>query len=190
MAASTAGLAAFGWIGVLLDRYLFPMVPVAAVLLLRAAREPAQFARSRAFAQATLVWLAASAVIIAANSFAYDAARWRAGERAVAIGYDPERVDAGYEWVGDHPSTDGYPVYSMFGRNLDATLLASYKACAVVSNSPLTEASVHLILMDGGAYRQFLFFGPDEPLYLYGVTADGCPPPPTAQRVSPQPGAP
>ncbi len=36
------------------------------------------------------------------------------------------------------------------------------------------------MLEDRSAYRQYLFVGPDEPLYLYGSTAPGCPAPPTA----------
>jgi len=34
--------------------------------------------------------------------------------------------------------------------------------------------------VDRSAYLQFLFFGPAEPLYLYGALVDGCPPPPAA----------
>jgi hypothetical protein len=30
--------------------------------------------------------------------------------------------------------------------------------------------------VDRSAYLQFLFFGPAEPLYLYGALVDGCPP--------------
>ena len=42
------------------------------------------------------------ALVLAANSFAYDAARYREGEAAVAMGYTAQTVDAGYEWVGTH----------------------------------------------------------------------------------------
>ncbi len=39
---------------------------------------------------------------ITLNAFSYDAARWRAGERAVAAGFPASRVDTGFEWVGMH----------------------------------------------------------------------------------------
>ena len=98
-----AELVLYSLLGGLFDRYLYPMVPVAAILLLRSA-QPLRFGRSHAFAHGAFAWLIASALIIAANSFAYDAARHREGEAAVALGYDAQTVDAGYEWVGTHGS--------------------------------------------------------------------------------------
>ena len=64
---------------------------------------PLRVSRSLVFACGATAWLAVSAFLIAANSFAYDAARWRAGEAAVAIGYNPVTVDAGLGMgAGDH----------------------------------------------------------------------------------------
>ena len=78
---------------------------MAAILLLRGPAQASGLGRSRAFAHAAFAWLAASAFVIAANSFAYDAARWHAeGEAAVALGYEAATIDAGYEWVGYHAS--------------------------------------------------------------------------------------
>jgi 4-amino-4-deoxy-L-arabinose transferase-like glycosyltransferase len=162
-----------------LDRYLYPMVPAAAILLLQEAAQPSRFGMSRALAQAAFAWLVASAVIIAANSFAYDAARWRAGDEAVAMGYDARTVDAGYEWVGYHASgaRSGSGTY---GLSWYDDVFLAHRPCAVVSNSPLNIGALRLIRVDRAAYLQYLFFGPAEPLYLYGSLADGCPPPPAA----------
>ena len=83
------------------------MVPVAAILLLAGPPSASRLGRSRALSHAAFAWLAVSAFVIAANSFAYDAARYRAGEAAVAMGYDARTVDAGYDWVGYHASGAG-----------------------------------------------------------------------------------
>ncbi len=95
-----AELALYSAIGAVYDRYLFPMVPVVATLMLRRGSQPFALGRSHAFAHGAFVWLVASAFIIALNSFAYDTARYREGQAAVAMGYDASTVDAGYEWVG------------------------------------------------------------------------------------------
>jgi hypothetical protein len=162
------------------DRYLYPLVPAAAILLLRGPAQPSRFGRSRAFAHAAFAWLAASAFVIAANSFAYDAARNRGGEAAVAMGYDARTVDAGYEWVGYHASGVGNSGSGTYGLTWYDDDFLSYRPCAVLSNSPLDGGAFRLIRVDRSAYLQYLFFGPAEPLYLYGALADGCPPPPAA----------
>jgi hypothetical protein len=162
-----------------LDRYLFPMVPAAAILLLRGSAEPSRFGRSHAFSHAAFAWLVVSAFVIATNSFAYDAARYRAGEAAVAMGYDARTVDAGYDWVGYHASAAGNSGSGTDGLMwYDDAMLA--RPCAVLSNSPLDLVAFRLIHINRSAYLQYLFFGPDEPLYLYGALANGCPPPPAA----------
>jgi len=102
----------------------------------------------------------------------------------VAMGYDARTVDAGYEWVGFHATGSGSPGSGPGG--LDSTngatwykgVLTAVNPCAVLSNSPLDTRNLRLISVDRSAYRQYLFFGAAEPLYLYGVLADGCPLPP------------
>ena len=42
-----------------------------------------------------------------------------------------------------------------------------------------------LIRSDGAAYRNYLFFGSGEPLYLYGSTGPGCPALPQAALARP-----
>jgi hypothetical protein len=178
--AYAAELVAFASISGVFDRYLFLLVPVAAILLVRGPAQPSHFGRSQALSHAAFAWLVASAFIIAANSFAYDAARFRGGEAAVAMGYDAQTVDAGYEWVGYHASGAEEPGSGAYGLNWYDDFWSSYRPCAVLSNSPLDDGTFRLIHADRSAYLQFLFFGPAEPLYLYGAVVDGCPPPPAA----------
>jgi 4-amino-4-deoxy-L-arabinose transferase-like glycosyltransferase len=180
LVAYAAELAAFVSVGSIFDRYLYPMVPAAAILLLRGSAQPSPFGRSRAFAHAAFAWLAASAFVIAANSFAYDAARYRAGETAVAMGYEAGTVDAGYEWVGYHASGGVRSGSGGYGLTWYDDGLSSQRPCAVLSNSPLDKGAFRLIRVDRSAYLNYLFFGPAEPLYLYGALADRCPPPPAA----------
>ena len=163
----------------LYDRFLYPLVPIAGILLLRQPVRIPLGSRSLAFSHAAIAWLAVTAFVIAANSFSYDAARWREGEAAVALGFDAKTVDAGYEWVGYHSSSvasSGSGTYDLTWYD-DALLPAP--PCAVLSSSRLDDGARRLIRVNTAAYRQYLFFGPEEPLFLYGATADGCPPLPS-----------
>ena len=65
-------------------------------------------------------------------------------------------------------------------------MLMSSRPCAVLSNTPLEGGAFRLIRADRSGYLQYLFFGPAEPLYLYGVLGDGCPQPPAATEAEPQ----
>ena len=178
--AYAAELIGFASVYGIWDRYLYLLVPAAAILLLRGRDQPSRFGRSLAFSHAAFVWLAVSAFVIAANSFAYDAARWREGDVAVAMGYSAGTVDAGYEWVGYHAVGVGAPEDGDRGRGWFEDLMWPNPACATLRNSPLEGNAPRLIRVNRTAYRQFLFFGPAEPLYLYGVETDACPQPPAA----------
>ncbi len=172
-------LVLYAFVGGLFDRYLYPMIPVAAILLLRRASQPFASGWSHALAHGAFAWLALSAFVIAANSFAYDAARNREGEVAVAMGYDPQTVDAGYEWVGAYGSGTKDPFHPT-GINWWEGIWTSFRPCAVLSNSPVELDGYRLIRVNPSAYKQYLLFGPDQGLYLYGASMDGCPTPPPA----------
>ena len=175
LVAYAAGLVVVASVSYPFDRYLYPMVPAAAILLLREPALAPAFGRSQAFSHAAFAWLAVTAFVIAANSFAYDAARYRNGEAAVAMGYDALTVDAGYEWVGYHATGHEELGSGAYGLTEYDDLWSSFRPCAVLSNSPLDVSALTLIRVDRSAYLNYLFFGPPEPLYLYGSTADGCP---------------
>ncbi len=160
-----------------LDRYLYPMIPAAAIILLR---ETAGRVRrgTRPLQYAALAWLGASAILITTNSFAYDAARWRAGEAAVALGYAPATVDAGYDWVGFHAGMHANVVRPALGVAWYDDMFMTSPPCAYVSNDRLPVPGFVLLRTDSAAYRLYLYVGPGQPLYLYGSTAAGCPAPP------------
>ena len=175
LALTSVELVVFSAIGEILDRYLFPLVPAAAILLVGVRQPAIQLGRSHAASHAAIAWLGASALVIALNSFAYDAARYRAGESAMSMGFSAETIDAGYEWVGYHsagvtPNADHRSAETWYYE-----LLPASPPCAVVSNDALADPSMKLISVDLSAYRQYLFFGPPEPLYFYRVVSGGCP---------------
>ncbi|MBA2719590.1 MAG: glycosyltransferase family 39 protein [Chloroflexi bacterium] len=178
--AYAAGLAVFGSFFPLYDRYLYPLIPPAAVLLLHPFGTQARQVRSEAFSHAALAWLALSAILIAANSFAYDATRYRAGEAAVTLGYAAQTIDVGPEWVEFHASGQQSAGIHDYGLTDYDDRWPSFRPCAVLSNSPLDIPGFQLIREDEAAYRNYLFFGAGEPLYLYGATGPGCPAPPQA----------
>jgi hypothetical protein len=81
------------------DRYLLPVV--FGLALVAALRYREALAWSRAGAGALVLLGVLGAASVAAGN-AFDVARWRAGEAAVAQGVAAGAVDAGYEWVGRH----------------------------------------------------------------------------------------
>jgi hypothetical protein len=178
-----AELAAYAPLGNLFDRYLYPLMPVAAILLLRGT-SPVGVTRSHAAAHGALAWLAGSAFLIAANSFAYDAARTRAGESAVAMGYPADTIDAGYEWTGTHATRPVVPKVVLHGWMPYDEHLAAAQPCVILSNSPLADDAMRLIRTDADAYRQYLLFGPAQPLHLYAVLTPECPTPPAEESAA------
>jgi 4-amino-4-deoxy-L-arabinose transferase-like glycosyltransferase len=171
-----AELILYGIVGGLFDRYLYPMVPVAAILILRRAPNPLGTDRSHALAHGAFAWLVISAFVLTANSFAYDAARYREGNEAVAMGYGATTVDAGYEWIGSHGSgAEG--AFNPTGVRWWEAIWPSFRACTILSNSPLEIPAYTLIRENQAAYQQYLFFGPAQPLFLYGAAMEGCPAP-------------
>lgn len=172
-----AELALYAFVGGVFDRYLYPMVPVAAILILRRAAGPLGVGRSHAFAHGALAWLIVSSVVLTANSFAYDTARYREGEAAVAMGYTAQTVDAGYEWVGIHGIGPMKPEFIPTEVNWWDDVWPSFRACAILSSSPVEIPAYKLVRVNRAAYKQFLIFGPDQSLYLYGATMEGCPAP-------------
>jgi hypothetical protein len=185
---SVGGLVAFAAVYGVWDRYLYPLVPAIAILILGWRPEAFRFGRSVVFSQAAFSWLALSAFVLAANSFAYDAARWREGEAAVAMGYDARTVDAGYEWVGYHAIGAGGQGGGDRGQAWFEHLMVPAPLCVIVSNSPPDSAeplldkglvpvagNYSLLSVNPTAYRLYLFFGEAEPLYLYKAVGASCP---------------
>jgi hypothetical protein len=180
------GLVAFGLVASMFDRYLWPLaVPLGALLLLRSGAADASrtgaadaaVARRVGLGVAAFVMtvLAATSVALLLNSDAFDVARWRMGEFAVASGHARNTVDAGMEWVGYNArgTADVGVVPTPREMWYDAWW-PSFRLCAIVSSSPLDIPGFRLEHADIQAYRLLLFGGPEEPLYLYGVAGPGC----------------
>jgi hypothetical protein len=123
-----------------------------------------------------LVAFAGASLALLVNRAAYDVARWNAGEALVAAGYPAERVDVGYEWVGDHASEIVIPDRGPgAGERWYQLIVPDYRPCAVVSSSSLEDAALRQSSVDPAAYRLLLIAGPEVPLYVYRTDAQDCP---------------
>lgn len=180
VALHAGGLVAVDVAQDLFDRYLWPLVPVVAILLLRglpAARSRLVAAGARAGAALATGGLLLATLAITANSIAYDGALRRMARAAVELGYDPATVDGGLPWVGeratadrrlDPPNPRGITAY---GR-----AWPSLRTCALVSSDADPPIAFEVVVIRPGAYRLLGIAGPNVGLALHGSTAGDCPP--------------
>ena len=141
------GLVAAAFVdGNLYDRYLWPAVVPAAVLLVTRSRTagptPAQRYRVAGLAAAALVCLA-----LTADSDAFDGALWHAGNTAVAGGYPAASVDAGFAWTGAHAVGDveANPSSVPPGRSWWSAMSGRLTTCVEVASSPLGAPGLRLL---------------------------------------------
>jgi hypothetical protein len=179
--ASAVGLVAVGTGNLpLFDRYALGLVPFAAGLVLahrttsrrptgsggptpptppgRSARRAAEVVAVVVFALLGLWW--------SADSAAFDAARWRAGEQAEALGYPADRIDAGFEWRNAHRAAGATPTAP---SEHDADACVRVESDADGSREPAADTEV-LFTVDLG--RPFRHTGP---LRVVSTGAAGCP---------------
>ena len=113
----SAGTIALGSTSILFDRYVWPLALPLAILLLRPP-EPSPSTDGAGSRQGPVASMAGSRPAAycertrrghgddesgpAPGRAAFAGARWRMGEEAVRLGFAPETVDAGLEWVGFH----------------------------------------------------------------------------------------
>jgi hypothetical protein len=147
-AAASANAYAFVG-GALFDRYLWPAVLGAAILLLS---RPGPLVPvpgwRRVVAGVWLLALVSVSLLGTVEEHTYDVARWDAGEIAVRAGLDPSQVDAGFEWVGWH--YDG----AAFGPG-DLKISAPHRPyllffagvgnCEFVASSKVVEPGVRIV---------------------------------------------
>ena len=183
------GISAWSFVFPAYDRYLWPLVlPLVTLLLMphveaESANTGETKLGSRIFRGASV---GASAVLLLAfasmslglllNADAFDTARWRMGEKAVAGGANAATVDAGFEWVTFYATGLAVHAPAPALGGMYETRWPSFHLCELVSNSPLTNPELTLVDTSTNAYKLFLFGGPQETLYLYRVQGQqSCP---------------
>jgi hypothetical protein len=194
--SSGLGIALYGLVGSMIDRYAWPIIPPIAALLLAARptsvvaeisvvpEDPGQrHSNVRGSRSVVAVVVAFGCVAVLGvmglafllNSAAFDGARWRAGEALVTAGVPAESVDAGFEWVGNH--SPGFATYVHTVRALTwwAAMWPSFHMCGLVSSQPQNVPGGKLVSIDVEAYRLILLGGSQEPLYTYRIKGPGCP---------------
>ena len=188
--ATVGGVIAFGLVGTLWDRYIWPVIPPLAALILVARPrpmaspetpvEPGSGGRARILASVTVGSLVAILGVTAAmfllNSAAFDSARWRAGEALVRQGVPASTIDAGFEWVGYHAVEPARTGNRQSTPDWWVQLFPSFTTCGVVSSAPLELTGARLVTTDPVSYRLLLLTGLEQPLYQYRLSGPGCPP--------------
>jgi hypothetical protein len=173
----------------LFDRYLWPFafacsVMVVANSLCVPALAVTAASPHRARAASWLIGVVAAAATallvlvtgaLTVNADSYDWARWRAGELAVKAGVGPARVDAGFEWVGDHTGEDAISNRHVAAAPLYETgydqMYPGFRDCAFVSGSPWSGPDLRLLRTT--TYNE-VGVAVQEHLYVYLVKAPGC----------------
>lgn len=179
---ATAGIAAFGLVYPIYDRYLWPATPAIAALLLYVPRR----LRSSRLASSGFKWtprllilaqvpaLTAISVVMLLNSNAFDSARWRAGQELVARGNDPRTIDAGFEWLGTYPAGSATPTNPVVGAtNWWQGWWRDFRMCAAVASID-TVHGLRLVKTLPVGYQLFLFTGPQIPFYLFERDDPSC----------------
>jgi 4-amino-4-deoxy-L-arabinose transferase-like glycosyltransferase len=168
------GLTAYGLRFRVFDRYYWLLIPVVATLLMYGPATPRLKLTIGASATAVFGVLSIVALIFMLNSFAFDSARWRAGERLVQLGVRPEDVDAGYEWVGFHQPALPHDSEILPTQTFYEWFWLGRRECGIVSSQK--EGPAGAVFVGTVGYSLFLGAGPDELLYLYRATSPGCAP--------------
>ena len=168
------------WNGALFDRYTWSLIFSGSWLLL-CRPLPRSLPRRLTEVRQVLGTLAvvvafATALLLTVNSAAFDHARWRAAEQAVAAGTPADQIDGGIEWDGYHATAidqDGLPAITDPLVSWWSHMTAMPKVCIVITASPVTSAlgveigTVH--------WRPWLVAGTAN-LHVYRLHAPACPP--------------
>lgn len=178
-ALAVAGTGAIGQ-GIF-DRYLLALVPgVLAAVLARdtnghsAGQDPSR-ALSRIAAVASVVGVLVLSMLLAANAYAFDIARWHAAEQIARKGIPAFRIDAGLEWLGwhsPHGVINRYPARRDDGFE---PMFSHSLSCIVLSSAPLGRIGARRKWSAEREYRYqtFLLAG-SAVLYVYATHARGC----------------
>ena len=177
---AAGGLALVSLVLPVFDRYLWPILPPLAAILMadppagsRAVETPSHWAwMTGAAAIADVGLLAIVAGIFMTNTNAFDAARWTAGDRLVSAGISANQIDAGYEWVGFHATQTPDPTAPEPGPIWYRGWWRGFEACGVASSGPVDLEDG--VLVGKVPYRLELVVGPVVELWLYKIESSAC----------------
>jgi 4-amino-4-deoxy-L-arabinose transferase-like glycosyltransferase len=138
-----------------LDRFVWPVTLVVGLLLFAfylfegrklPTRQPSLWSQHANLGGAVLwVCLAVTAIALSVNSATYYAALWRGGQMAVSRGVSAATVDAGFDWVGTYASSPADPARGKGYASGYPHYFASFRQCAVVSDSRFVGTRLRLI---------------------------------------------
>ena len=180
------GVVAYGGVLIVFDRYLWPLVPALALILVvpvtasRRVGPPKPAAAVSARRPLTLAPLAFTALTAAlsltvmANAFAFDGARWRAGNDLVAAGVNPSAIDAGFEWMGYHSVGRARLAHPVATDPPYRGWWPDTPICGWVTTASEQPAPARLIAVE--RYPLYLVGGELAPLYAYAIPSAACRP--------------
>ena len=116
--------------------------------------------------------LASLSLVYLMNSLSFGAARWDAGEHLVSVGLRADQIDAGYEWMGYHATSQGDPTLSRSSRPFYRSWWPTFTQCGLMTS--VAHAPPDSELVETIHYNLNLVFGPTETLYLYRMLTKEC----------------
>ncbi len=160
------------------DRYLLPTVIGLAILALDTAVAPAWRPRRLAVAAVAFVPLLLLGIIGATDTQDLLELRWAGGDRLVQLGYQPDQIDAGFDWVGYHYPGTARPDHVVanppdYPPATYDSYFPAFRRCAFVSPVPVTPPPNFSLVDTVSGHR--LFGLESATFYLYGVPTPTAP---------------
>jgi hypothetical protein len=160
------------------DRYLLPTVIGLAIVALDTAVAPSWRPRRLALAAAVFVPLLLLGVVGATDTQDLLDLRWASGDRLVQLGYRPEQIDAGFDWIGYHYPGSARPDIVVanppdYPPATYDSYFPTFRRCAFVSPVPVTPPPNFQLVGTKSGHR--LFGLESATFYLYGVPVGSAP---------------
>jgi hypothetical protein len=157
------------------DRYLIPVILGLALIAVDNAVGPVLRVRRLAVAAGVFVPLLLLGTVSATDTQDLLDLRWTAGERLVQLGYRPDQIDAGCDWVGYHYPGIARPDRITLQPNdyppatYDA-YFPEFRRCAFASPRPIVPPPRFNLVATVRHHRLYGLMS--ETMYLYGVPLD------------------
>jgi hypothetical protein len=158
------------------DRYLIPVIIGVALVAVDNAVAPIRRPRSLAVAALAFVPLLVLGTVSATDTQDLLDLRWTAGDRLVQLGYRPDQIDAGFDWVGYHYAGIARPDHITLApadyppATYDA-YFPDFRRCAFASPEAIRPPGQFTLL--GTVQHHRLFGLMSDTMYLYGAPRDG-----------------